>query len=360
MLLQKAKTLKLFISVKSYVMKKVSLIPPVLKNNIKRTITCIRPARGGGAKISYEEKNGKKIFHQYGHAGAGWTRLLGSADVMRELVAEHVQQKNSDITILGAGCIGLLSAIVLTRAGYTVGIIADKIDDLTSDNAAGVWAPAYSRQTPPSQQLLMDKLNVRSLEEYKQISTDTHPFLSSSAARILPAYTSPHAQMGLDWYVKRELIDSPTPVLLDFGGKTQHQLLEYKSIFINVPEMMHQLRTLIKSYNISLSIKKISSFDEITSPVIINCTGLGAQILTHDQRLFPEQGHLIELAGAAPVQEYIIHAKVIQDGKKEALYYTPRAGGFLGVSSIRNESGINTNQHEFDRIIARAHDFFGI
>lgn len=345
-------------------MQIVHLIPPIISyENIKSKIICIRPGRAGGARVAAEKIGKQTIIHNYGHAGAGWTRLPGSAHIVKQLTDEHLHDahKKAAIAVIGAGCMGLMSALTLHEAGYHVQIIAEKITDLTSDNAAGVWAPAYSKHTPLPQQELMDSLNIISLQYYQQILRGEHPFLQPPAAALLPAYTTIKAQMGLAEYVDRGYITPPREVLVDFGTGKQHELFEYQSIFINVPEMMLQLRKAVAARGIKIHQHKVTSFDELDSEVVVNCSGLEARKLSPNSRIFAEQGHLIELAHANPAggAPYIIHAKIIQRHKLEFLYYTPRANGYLGVSFIKDEEGLNSNLHEFDLIMERAQDFFG-
>jgi hypothetical protein len=46
--------------------------------------------------------------------------------------------------------------------------------------------------------------------------------------------------------------------------------------------------------------------------------------------------------------------------RDELIYFAPKDAGILGITFIRNESSLEANQHEFERLLERCRTFFGI
>lgn len=62
--------------------------------------------------------------------------------------------------------------------------------------------------------------------------------------------------------------------------------------------------------------------------------------------------------------QYLINTKIVSTTtrgyqKEEFLYYAPKASGVLGITFLRGPQALHDNDHEFDRLLQRARDFFG-
>lgn len=108
-----------------------------------RQIAGIRPYRRGGIRIEAEDHNGFPLFHNYGHGGGGLTTAWGSAEEVARLVSEAGIARASRVTVVGAGIIGLTTAMRLQQKGYRVRIVYRETTPHTvSDVAGGQWAPS--------------------------------------------------------------------------------------------------------------------------------------------------------------------------------------------------------------------------
>ena len=143
------------------------------KGNIYDCRACVRPGNLTKIPKVYVDKsnvdamnntnslNSKFIYHNYGHSSIGWSSLFGSVNKAMDLFKlnnnsnsnnlENNKQNNSypnpysvpkdeKIVIIGAGCVGLYTALSLLNYGYTnIEIIAEKVDNLASYNSGALY-----------------------------------------------------------------------------------------------------------------------------------------------------------------------------------------------------------------------------
>ncbi len=73
-----------------------------------------------------QEENGKTVYHNYGHGGAGISIAYGCVQhVFNNIFLPDKVDKNKEIGIIGAGIIGLTSAYFLVKNGYKVNMYAE-------------------------------------------------------------------------------------------------------------------------------------------------------------------------------------------------------------------------------------------
>lgn len=351
-------------------MRIVNLTPPLITHeHIKEKILCIRGHRERIFQVYMQRFNEKVIFHNYGQGGAGWTFLFGcvhtSIRQFDEYRAHNPQATNKPITVIGAGCYGLLSAILLARKGHTVQIIAKDLEDIPSNKAAGFFFPRARKSSTPEERAIFTKTGMESYKTYLEIIQGVHPFIKQGP-KLLPAYYGMSIDPEFNHYIEHGLIQKPERVFVDFGNTKRYEMMEYFTIFINPALIMHELWEQVRLLQIPIIKKEITSFDEISDQIIFNCTGFGAKKLTEDKRIVPVQGHLITLQNQPPMAElqYMINAKVTMLNAKgmprdELIYYAPKETGIVGITFLRGQDGSEANQHEFDRLIERSGNFFG-
>jgi hypothetical protein len=280
----------------------------------------------------YTQKTGRKLIcHNYGQGGAGWTFLFGCVN---ESIRQFQQQLQEDaslakqpICVIGAGCYGLLTAITLARAGHTVRIVAKDTHNLPSNKAAGFFFPRARKCSTPQERAIFQGYGMESYRTYLQIINGTHPFITQGP-KLLPAYYGLDIDPGFAPYIADGLVAQPEQVTIDFGNGKRYDALEYQTVFINSTAMMLELQRNAQELGISIEKKELETFDEIPEPIIFNCTSLGAKKLTGDARLIPVQGHLIRLKNQpAAALKYVIHVRVLQNGKPTYIYFAPKASG---------------------------------
>lgn len=344
----------------------INLTPPLLTDiYIGKKISCIRPHRERIFNVSFEQKDGKTIFHNYGHGGAGWTFLFGcvneSIRQFEKEIAQAPDLKNESICVIGAGCYGLLTAIMLAQRGFKVQIIAKETDDIPSYKAAGFFFPRWRKSSTDHEKEMFLARGMESYITYLQIATGTHPFIKTGA-RIVPAYFGLDINPGFDPYIQKNLIGPAQQVLIDFGNGKHYAMNEYRIIFMDTVPLMQELHHTKDQLQIPVIKKEISSWADICPSIVFNCSGWGAKQLTQDPKLLPIQGHLISLKNQ-PALNYMINVKVIMQTPRgprdELIYFAPKDTGVLGITFLRNQNDPHANAHEFERLLQRCNDFFG-
>ena len=206
---------------------------------------------------------------------------------------------------------------------------------------------------------------MESYATYCQIIRGDHPFIKSGP-KLLPVILVLILDPGFEAIYCKSLIATPEKVIIDFGNGKTYQAMEYKIVFINSSIIMQELQRNIDELGITITNAEINTFNEVAEPIIFNCAGLGAKKLTNDPRIVPVQGHLITLKNQPDMHQlqYMINVKVTMPGPRgmrdELIYYAPKDSGILGITFIRGQDSLTANQHEFDRLLQRCHDFFGI
>ncbi len=355
------------------------ITPPDLSDvKIGQKILCHRPMRRGAPNMSVELIGDKVIANNYGHGGSGWTLGPGTADYVSILLINSPYckelTKNTPITILGGGVIGLSAAYDLYQKGYTnLTIIAANFDSLTSHNAGGLLAPV-SMDNDPATQEIINKIGIDAYKFYASIAKNQNKDFKQGAM-IVPTYFQNRADSGLEPYVG-VVMQPAKDVILDFGNGTTREMVAYDDgIFIDTAVMMQQLTTYLKMHKIRFVKQEIKSFDQIKDKFIMNCTGLGAAKLNGDKDMLSVQGHLIMLKDQKPSElQYMIlvyfgDAKTKSGQNLTRSFYIfpkhlPKTGkndvGVLGGTFIENATQDTPNSEEFDILLQNARDFYGI
>jgi hypothetical protein len=358
--------------------ERIKITPPKLNDiHLDKKIICYRPLRRGSPNMSIEEIGDKVIAHNYGHGGGGWTLAPGSAVYVIDLLESASYSKNlnkkSSITIIGAGIIGLFIAYKLVQRGYeNVIILAERFKDIASLNAGGLLCP-ISMNNDQSLQKIINKIGIDSYKFYLDIAENKYPIFKEGVV-VLPAYFRSRQESQLESYV--DIVLKPArDVILDFGNGTTRQMVVYDdSIFLNTSYMIKALTKYLKS-RIKFSKKKVTSFKDVDSKFIINCSGFGSHLLNNDEKLIPVQGHLITLKNQKPKDlNYTLLVYLNEEENKHnqkckrAFYIFPKKNnkecgndiGVIGGTFIWGANDTTPNEEEFDNIIDNAKKFYGI
>ena len=355
------------------------IIPPKLDSlHLGKRILCHRPMREGTPRMSIERKGDKLIAHNYGFGGSGWTLGPGAAQYVVNLMSDEMIKmslpQSEPITVVGAGVLGLFSALDLVTKGFTnITIYAEAFENLTSHNAGGLLAPV-SMSNAPEVQPLIDRIGVEAYLFYQSVVEGKHKFLKDGV-RIVPTYFENRKDSGLEPYVTAGVMKPAKNVILDFGNGTKRPMVAYDDgIFMDTAKLMQDLHHILKG-KVKFIKRKITSLNEITQNVIINCTGKGAGQLVSDSKMVSVQGHLIMLKDQNPkdidymLLVYFDKAKTKSGFNVERSFYIfpkqllgskPNDIGVIGGTFIEGADTSSPNEEEFGIMIQGAKDFYGI
>ena len=349
------------------------LRPPLLEqSNLGKKIVCLRPVRRKSPRISLERASDKIIIHNYGHGGAGWSLSYGSAKhTVDKLIKEFPDiNRSQKIAIVGAGCMGLLTAYCLIEEGFTKIIIyAESFKNLTSHHAGGLLS-FRATYNDPKLNTFITMLAVDTYNFYKRISLKKNKDFIGGA-KLIPTYFEDLQTSELEAFVGKGM-QPAKQVLVKFGKGISHTMIVYDdSIFIDTGKMMDALHKKLSNKTI-MHTQKVTCLSKLSEKFIFNCTGLGSQTLQDDDSLQPITGHLLMLKNQKDRDlnyMLIVDFPAQSDDKKgvvRTLDFFPKRlpstdkedVGVLGGTFFKYSGAIEFHEKEFDFIIERAKNFF--
>lgn len=249
-----------------------------------------------------------------------------------------MSQSRSPVAVIGGGVIGLTSAVRLLEAGFPVTVFARALPpNTTSDIAGAFWSPSATADHARARQWAMTSLAtfqrladnpecgilLTELYSLADTPTDMSYMASGGAMREVPPGVFPAPWSG--WCAPAPRIDVPSymPWLLghvrSLGGEVQLHILD-------------SLREIDRAY-----------------PIIVNCTGLGAQALTGDA-MYPIRGQVISVRKPEGLSPAIIYA----NDANTTTYIIPRARDcLLGGTYQYGNGDLEVDQTIAEQILAR-------
>ena len=339
----------------------INLIPPNFdQQNIDQAIVCVRPKRLGGARIEQEMHGEKLVIHNYGHGGFGWTLLPGSVQhsltLLNKAITANPLLAQQKITVVGAGCMGLLTALLLHEQGWDVTIVAEQTESLTSHKAAGSLSTIAIKASQQNQ-ACMDQVAVDSYIFYKKLADNPNP--QFTGVRSIPVYM---IHDGTPRYYYPLITSGVTAhyqeVMIEFGNGAVYKAKKFDTFALDTNHLMQQFMDKIVAYNIPVIKKKIVDFAQLETPIIFNCSGLGSRGL-EPKAILPVQGHLIKMKDQPQASlDYMIYAHVKIEGKLREVTWSPKAGGMLGACVVNGEESLEVDAEQVDNILKWARGFF--
>ena len=328
---------------------------------LSRITVCLRPFRAAGPRLEVERLGDKRLVHNYGHGGSGWSLSWGSAAAARDLALAGGARP---VAVIGCGAIGLTTALTVLRSGAPATIYAaERTPHTRSARATGVWSPD-SRVAAAS-----------------AVAADFPERWEAMARR---SWAEHHAFVGLDGdpvsfidqYILRAseaegpVGPAPTPGEVDFahygdrldGLSPRSRSLSlgehpfpvasarlYPQMTFNVAEYARQLTEafLLEGGRIvQRTFHAPSQLSELAEPVIVNCTGYGARALFGDDSLVPVRGQIAWLTPQPEVTYGLWYRSVSM---------IPRADGIVIQASGASEMvGYGVEDETPDRAEAEA------
>lgn len=326
--------------------------PCIAADQVRRTLVGLRPFRPDGFVVRVEPFGRQTVVHHYGHGGCGLTLSWGTAELA---VAHALATPHRRAAVLGAGAVGLATACLLLERGFAVTLYAASFAtaDTTTGAAAAFWAPfslvapegrtaVFAEQLAPAARAAHQRFRAMIGDRY--------------AVRRLPLFLVGATPPALPWEMASvpELFDGPVhaPGEHPFGARYARQT---QGMTIEPAPYLAALRDDVRRAGGAVVQARFTSRTDVaqlSEPLVVNCTGLGAHALFGDAALEPVRGQLTLLA-PQPGVDYMLIAPA------EGLYLLPRGDGLvLGTSHRHGDWSLAPDAGEQTRLLAAFAAFF--
>lgn len=324
---------------------------PVLSSpdRVIRTVVGLRPYRAPGYVLRADRVSRKTLVHNYGHGGAGVTMSWGCSTVAAELAA---QARRSDVAVIGAGVMGLTTALLARRAGMEVTLYAEHLPPHTTSNIAGAfWFPSS----------LFDR-NAASAAFLRQF-----PQLARYSQRAFQHYVN-DPNYGVHWVRHHDLRSRPPRRINEeypggdalYPGRAVHSdpdrwfgfpyVTTYAALIIDPDIYLRALLRDVENAGVAIRRERFTDASEIMrlrERVIINCTGLGSGELFEDEHLTPVRGQLTHLL---PQPE--IDYSYVAGTPEGTLYMFPRQSSIvLGGTHEHGQTSTEIDEAQIERML---------
>jgi D-amino-acid oxidase len=191
------------------------------------------------------------------------------------------------VTVLGAGVIGLTTAITLLDAGCDVRVVtATSIEETTSYLAAAVWFPTHVG--PPAKVAIWGR---RTLEVLTDQARDLVPGVVMRESLAL--YREPPGQPYWAALVGRvrEATAAELPPTYSYGLRFAVPLAEMP---LYLPWLVEQ----VEERGGVIHVRRVSSLSELSdgwADALVNSSGLGARDLVGDLSVYPVRGQIVRV-----------------------------------------------------------------
>ncbi|HZV83918.1 MAG TPA: FAD-dependent oxidoreductase [Brevundimonas sp.] len=272
---------------------------------LSRITVCLRPFRAQGPRLEAEAVGDKRVVHNYGHGGSGWSLSWGAAAAARDLALEGGVRP---VAVIGCGAIGLTTALQILRAGAAVTIYAaERTPHTRSARATGVWSPdsriaaasAVSADFPARWEAMARRSSV---DHHAFVGLDGDPVrfidqynLDDTGGAVGPAPTP--GRVGFARYGDR--VRDLTPHSREMRPEEHPFRTPTASVgpimTFNVAEYARQLTEAFLMEGgriVSRVFHHPAELAELAEPVVVNCTGYGARALFGDESVVPVRGQI--------------------------------------------------------------------
>jgi len=298
-------------------------------DRITKITVCLRPFRAMGPRLDVETVVGKRVVHNYGHGGSGWSLSWGSAEIA---AGKALEGGTREVAVIGCGAIGLTTALTLQRAGAKVTIYAKERTPYTrSARATGTWSPdsriADADKVATDFPALWERMARTSYAAYQTLlGLPGEPVAWGDRYTLFDALPPPRGPGPVSltplvhFAAYNERLAGLVPSMRDLPpGAHPFPVARARrgvQMQFNVADLAHQLTTdfLLEGGRIeTMTFDTPADLARLKEPVVVNCTGYGARALWKDESVTPVRGQIAWLAPQPEVRYglYYRHVAVL-------------------------------------------------
>jgi D-amino-acid oxidase len=207
----------------------------------------------------------------------------------------------ADVVVVGAGVVGLTTAISLAEAGVATRVLAAEPPSRVTSVAAGaIWGPVTCGPTERCSEWSRTGLEVLSALA-DEPGAGVHPLRGREVAATV---ASPPQWMDLLSDVR---ILGPDELSDLAGGERALSGWSYRAPAVNMPIYLEYLLNRYAGRGGTVDYAAVDSLAAVAAPVVVNCTGIGARALVGDESLVPIRGQVVVAENPGIEEFYVDH-----------------------------------------------------
>jgi D-amino-acid oxidase len=214
-----------------------------------------------------------------------------------------------DVVVVGAGVVGLTTAISLAEAGAPTRVVAAEPPSRVTSVAAGaIWGPVTCGPADRCYAWARTGLQV-----FSALADEPDAGVRPLSGRVVAAA----AESPPKW------TDLLSEVRILDAGELPDGFASgwaYTAPAINMPVYLEYLLGRCAQAGVTIDYATVPSLAAVDAPVVVNCTGIGARALTGDESLVPLRGQVVVAENPGIEEFYIDHGA---DGDEDYVYAFP-------------------------------------
>ena len=241
------------------------------------------------------------------------------------------------ITVVGAGVSGLTTGIRLLEEGWDVKIMTENMSPNTVSNTAAAWwypflAEPIKKTNRWSSETFNELLRLKNVEGVDCITLRKgREYLEEKCDPPGWSFEIPYFRI----LEKEEILDGYA-----FGWEMEAPVIEMN---LYMPWLLSRFEDLGGVFEL----KKFNSIEEVPGELIVNCTGIGARIISDDETVIPVRGQVIYIEQDPGFGRF--------DQQPETLTYTiPRRDvTVLGGTAQKGDWDLNIREKDTEYILSK-------
>ncbi|MGW3118391.1 FAD-dependent oxidoreductase [Streptomyces sp. NPDC001107] len=189
--------------------------------------------------------------------------------------------RNNDVIVVGAGVIGLTTAVVLAERGVRVRVwTRDPVEATTSAVAGALWWPYRIEPVARARVWALQSLDV-----YEELATRPE----STGVRMVEGVLGEADLDRAEAWAAARVPGLRVSTAEEYAGRGLWARLPLIDMSAHLPWLRERL---VKAGGV-VEERTVAGFAEVDAPVVVNCTGLGARSLVPDASVRPVRGQLV-------------------------------------------------------------------